>query len=166
METNWYALAVQPRKERYVSMQLSAKGYSFRCPQYVKTIKHARRTTRAAYPLFPGYIFVALNLEASNWRQVNWMAGSIGLLGESNRPSPLTVQFVKEFVLNTNPDGSVVFAQQLKRGDRVQAVGGPFDRRIGEVIELADNERVKILLEAINRRVETTLPRKAVVVAA
>lgn len=166
MSFEWYALAVQPRKEQYVERQLIGRGYSAVCPRYKKVVRHARQTKTVLAPLFPGYLFVEMNLEQCSWRKVNWVPGSIGLVKTDNRPASLSREFVSTVILALDQGGSIAFKHDLKMGDQVRAVGGPFDALMGEVVGLSDNERVKILLDAVNRKVEMTLPRTAVVVAA
>ncbi|MEL7030770.1 MAG: transcription termination/antitermination NusG family protein [Pseudomonadota bacterium] len=166
MKPEWYAVAVKARKERYVQNQLLANGYLVACPRYQKTVRHARNKRHVFAPLFPGYLFVRLNLETDNWRLVNSLPGSIGLIKFGDRPSALNMQFVEEYILCIDVGGCVSFEHEIKLGDRVQAVGGPLHQMHGEVVEMTCDQRVKVLMEALNRKVETTLPRRALVVAA
>lgn len=166
MNSNWYAMAVQPRKEAFVAQQLERDGFPVACPCFKKLVRHARQTKSVHAPLFPGYLFVELAHDAVSWRKVNWVAGSIGLIRFQGRPAPLERHFVENYLVPMRHDGIVEFSQSLKSGDRVQAIGGPFDRCIGEVVGLSDDQRVKILMDALNRKIETTLPIKSVISAA
>ncbi len=166
MALEWYALAVQPRKEQYVESQLAAQGYEVSCPRYRKVIRHARQTKTVLSPLFPGYLFVQIDLTVQNWRKANWIPGSIGLVKFDNRPATLNSGFIDAYVSGNREDGLVKFKDPLKIGDRVRAVGGPLDSLTGEIVAMADQDRVKVLMEALNRKVHLTLPRSDVVVAA
>lgn len=166
MSKRWYALAVQPRKELYVEQQLIARGHKAACPRFRKTVRHARKTKSVLAPLFPGYLFLEIDLGVQSWRKANWIPGSIGLVKIDNRPTPLDGDFVDSVISALGHGGVIEFQNNLQVGDRVQAIGGPFDRIIGEVVSLSDKDRVKVLMEALNRKVEMTLPRKSVVVAA
>lgn len=164
--SNWYALAVQPRKEEYVERQLASSGHKAACPRYRKIVRHARQTKTVLAPLFPGYLFIELDLSTQSWRKANWIPGSIGLVKFDNRPTALHRDFVENFVLHLSENGLAQFNQDLKVGDRVQAVGGPFDRLMGEIVAMSDSDRVKVLMEALNRKVEMTLPKSSIVIAA
>lgn len=166
MSSEWYALAVQPRKEQYVERQLIGRGYSAACPRFKKVVRHARKTKTVLAPLFPGYIFVEMDPELHSWRKVNWIPGSIGLLEIDNKPASLPRDFVEDIIFALDERGSVEFNHSLKLRDQVIAVGGPFDALRGEVVGLTKDERVNVLLEALHRKVEMTLPRKAVILAA
>jgi len=166
MSLNWYALAVHPRKEEYVEKQLLASGVRVVCPKYLKTVKHARQKRHVATPLFPGYLFVQADFQSSSWRNFNCLPGSIGLIKFGNRPSRLNEMFVEEYISSVDSIGLIAFEREFEQGERVRALGGPFHLQVGEVIAMSSNQRVKILMEALNRRVEMTLPRRALVVAA
>lgn len=163
---NWYVLAVQPRKERYVADQLRALGHHGLYPRYLKTIRHARRVKNVASPLFPGYLFVQLSDASEVWRQINSLPGSIGLIKFNSRPAPLHKDFANSVIYNMDPEGLVSFSENLNIGDEVRAVGGPFDQLLGKIVELPDRDRITILIKFLNRDVEVTLRKSAVVAAA
>ncbi len=166
MDENWYVLAVHARKENFVEQQLRSEGYKVACPRYLKSVRHARRISTVAAPLFPGYLFIRRSANSTSWRHANWIPGAIGLVKVDRRPVPLKSKFVDHFISNLDRNGVVQINQEISLGDKVQALGGPFDRVAGEVIELSDDSRIKILMHALNRKVEMTLPRSTVVVAA
>lgn len=166
MRYSWYALAVHSRKEDYVERQLRADGFTTVCPRYRSTVRHARQTKQISKPLFPGYLFVAMNLATDNWRLVSSKPGSIGIVKLGGCPSALSDCFVRNYIENADSDGHFSFCDELKPGDKVQAFGGPFHRKSGEVIAMSADDRVKILMDALNRKVEMTMPRRALVVAA
>ena len=122
--SNWYALAVQPRKEQYVESQLVKNGYRVACPRYSKIVRHARQTKSVLAPLFPGYLFIELDLETQSWRKANWTPGSIGLIKFDNRPARLASDFVENFIFGLGENGLAAFDHELSVGDKVQAIGG------------------------------------------
>jgi len=164
--SEWYALAVQPRKEHFVENQLNSNGFRAACPRFKKIVRHARQTKTVLSPLFPGYVFINLDLSRQSWRKANWMQGSIGLVRFANRPAPLPKTFIDDFVIGLGEGSIAEFKQDLKIGDKVQAIGGPFDSVRGEIIAMSDHDRVKVLMDALNRKIETTLPKNQIIIAA
>ncbi|MEL6756007.1 MAG: transcription termination/antitermination NusG family protein [Pseudomonadota bacterium] len=162
MQKKWYALAVQPRKEHFVEQLVVQMGFDAICPNYIKHVRHARSTKKVIAPLYPGYIFVGMDIVTENWRAVNYVRGSIGLIMSGNRPSELAIEFVDEFISKVGSNGVIAFQQELQIGDEVQALGGPFHSLTGRIVDMNDRDRVKILLNALNRKITTTLPRTAV----
>lgn len=166
MDKNWYVLAVQPGKERYVEMQIKSAGYGVLCPRYKRRVRHARAVKTVTPPLFPGYVFVELESHAASWRSVNWIPGAIGFVRFEGNPSSVNSDFLENLKQYMATDGSSVIEKPLSIGDRVQAISGPFERVLGEVIDMSDGERVTVLMEALNRKIELTIARTAIVVAA
>lgn len=162
----WCVLAIQARKESYVEVQIRSSGYTVVCPRYRKIVRHARSRRTVNAPLFPGYLFVNLEHSLEDWRPLNSIPGSIGLIKFNHRPATLDPIFVRSFLSRVNSAGIAELDSEINVGDVVQALGGPFDRAKGEVVQLSDDNRVKILLEALNRKVEVTLPKGQVAAAA
>src|SRR6202012_3630755 len=59
----WFLVQTLTRMEPQARMQLHRQGFRTYLPQYVRTIRHARRLRTVLAPLFPGYIFTILDLE-------------------------------------------------------------------------------------------------------
>lgn len=166
MGNQWYALAVQPRKETYVENQLKHENFNVVNVQFLKVVRHARQTKTVRAPLFPGYLFVELPKNGLGWRKANWLPGSLGFIKVENRPSPLEQRFVDQFICSTELSGLVSFKQELKVGDRVRAVGGPCDSLHGEIVAMSAGDRVQILMEAISRKIAVTIPKRNLIAAA
>ena len=61
----WYVAQTHPRAEMKASQHLGRQGFEVYLPRYLKKRRHARRTDTIAAPLYPGYLFVAIDLETS-----------------------------------------------------------------------------------------------------
>lgn len=151
MTPKWYALRIKPHKERVVKQRLSAEEI----PTYLPTLRVNPKNPRAAKqkPYFPGYLFVRVDLEKLGRGALSWMPGTLGLVefGGIAAPVPDTlIAALKEKLtgLNTaNPKQA-----QLKKGDRVRIVDGPFAGY--EAIfdtALPGSERVQILLAFLSQ---------------
>lgn len=60
---NWYAAQVLPQKEGYAAMHLERQGFRTFFPRFYRTRTHARKSETVLRSLFPGYIFVAFDVE-------------------------------------------------------------------------------------------------------
>ena len=76
MSDSWYALHVKPRFEKYVTGQLSVKGYETFMPSYVSKRKWSDRVKTLSLPLFPGYVFCRFDLHTRlyNFRHRDYSA--------------------------------------------------------------------------------------------
>ena len=65
---NWYAVQTLPNRENLAVSHLERQGFDVWLPRIERIIRHARQTKRVWRPLFPGYLFINLDLEKARWR--------------------------------------------------------------------------------------------------
>lgn len=155
----WYVAAVQPGREDVAEIHLARQGFVSFAPRRLKTIKHARRLTERKVPLFPGYVFVSLDLDLHRWRSVNGTFGVRSLVTAGERPSPVPRGLVEAFIDLTNRSGIMNPTSDLAPGQRVQVLTGPFADFIGTIERLDGKDRVRVLLGMLNGESPVTLDR-------
>ena len=155
----WYVAHTRPHSERRALEHLKNQGFEAWLPEFMKRRRHARRTDWVRRPLFPNYLFVHLDLEAERWRSVLGTVGIVDLIGGSLAPTPLADHVIEAIRARVNDDGlvSIDAAAALKPGDVVKVADGPFTDLEGIFIDLADRERVAILLRLMGREVKVTV---------
>ncbi|MDO8837353.1 MAG: transcription termination/antitermination NusG family protein [Parvibaculum sp.] len=155
----WYVAAVQPGREDAVEVHLARQGFVSFAPRRLKTVKHARRLTERKVPLFPGYVFVSLDLDLQRWRSVNGTFGVRSLVTAGDRPSPVPRGLVESFIDLTDMSGTMNAGPDLTPGQRVQVLTGPFADFIGTIERLDSNGRVRVLLGMLNGESPVTMDR-------
>lgn len=121
----------------------------------------------ALSPYFRGYVFTALDLERERWRSINGTIGVMRLVafGSEGYPAPLPSGFVERLQQMSDTEGGSGGGAELRAGDEVRIVEGPFDRLCG-VLERASNEdRVTVLLSLLGKETRVQL-RRGVLIAA
>jgi transcription antitermination factor NusG len=149
----WYAVNSQPHLENRALANLEFQGFTAFLPRRIKTIKHARQFRTIAAPLFPGYLFVALDLDRDRWRAVNGTLGTRGLVMAGEWPTPVPTGVVEALIVMQSSSGLISFAADLRLGQRVRLLAGPFAEMVGELDVLDDAGRVRVLLEFLGARV-------------
>src|SRR5438270_11360622 len=76
----WFPVHALPKCERKAQWHLGAQGFRAYLPQIEKTVRHARRLRTVRAPLFPGYLFLVLDLERDRWLSVRSTVGVARLL--------------------------------------------------------------------------------------
>ena len=156
---SWYAAKILANGESLALRNLARQGYETFCPRISKHVTHARRTLRKQVPLFPGYLFVNINVETTRWRPVDSTPGIASLVKFGGRPAPLPEGLVESLMASVSPDGEITPRWPTPEiGDEVRVVGGAFDDWIGKVIALPDAERVTLLIAAASRPTKLTIP--------
>ena len=60
----------QPNTEHKAVVRLEREGFPAYLPRYLKRYRRARRIEMVPAPLFPRYLFVAIDLAAQRWRSI------------------------------------------------------------------------------------------------
>jgi transcriptional antiterminator RfaH len=155
----WYAVYAQPYREARAQQQLKAQGFSAFLPQYRKTVRHARKITSHNAPFFPRYLFVALDLDRHQWRSVNGTFGVTCLVMDGARPRAVPHGIV-ESLIEVSSSGAIHLGRDLKVGDSVRILSGPFADLVGELVRVDGSERVRVLLKLLSGAVPASINRR------
>ncbi len=162
----WYVVYCQTRQEERADLNLRRQGFDSWLPRLRRTRRHARRIDNVFVPLFPGYLFVSLDLDRQSWRSINGTFGVRRLLGENERPTPVARGFIETLRETMDEAGLVAVPQDtFKNGDPVRLIAGPFADMIGTLARLTDKDRVAVLLNVLGREVRALVSRRVLVSA-
>jgi len=156
---SWYVVQCLARREKYAQQNLNLQYFQTFYPFYFKTVRHARKTRTVQQALFPGYLFVNLDLNKDRWRSINGTYGVSRLIMNGERPSVVPHGIVDRLIEHTDQKGSVRLDDGLKVGQKVKIVSGPMNELIGELLTLDDSGRVRVLLEIMSGKIVVTLNR-------
>lgn len=160
MTLSWYVLRSKPRKEDFLFSQLSARDIEAFYPKV--RVQPVNPRARKSKPLFPGYLFIHVDLEQETLSKLKWMPGAIGVVSFGELPARVPdslVHAIKRQVKTINTAGGENVAG-LTKGDEVLVQSGPFAGYNGVFdMRLPGNERVRVLLKAIqDQRMPVELP--------
>lgn len=157
----WCVARSLPRQEARAEFQLLRQGFPVFLPRATKTVRHARKLRTVKSPVFPSYMFVVLDIDRDQWRSVNGTSGVASLIMQGETPQPVPGGIVENLLRLTDEDGIVRFDRNLRQGQRVRVVAGPFSNAIGTLERLDANGRVRVLLDIMKGEVPTYLDRSA-----
>lgn len=157
----WFLVNSQSGREQLASMHLARQGYRPFVPSTWRSIRHARkiRTERVAY--FPGYLFVPLDLERDRWRPIDGTVGVLRIIKASGRPHAAPIGLVEALVDLVGADGALDLAgAQLKPGQSVRLIRGPFAEQFAKVESFGGAERVRVLLAMMGQTIPVEVARQ------
>ena len=160
----WYVVYTHAKAESSVAGHLHRQGFDAYLPMCRKTLRHARRKTEVLRPLFPRYVFVALDVEADRWRAVNGTVGVCHLVCQGLRPLPLPDGLISD-LRACEIEGGIVPLSRLawfEKGARLQVLDGAFLGQSGIYERMTDAERGVLLFDLIGQQVEVSVPIHAV----
>lgn len=104
--------------------------------------------------LFPGYVFVKMEMTSESWYIVRNTRGCTGFVGsESKQPVPLTDAEVEAMGIEVKS-----VEVNYKAGDRVNIIDGPFEGYIGSVVDVdVEKNSVQIMISIFGRETPAEL---------
>ncbi|WP_424627558.1 transcription termination/antitermination protein NusG [Bradyrhizobium sp. SYSU BS000235] len=164
LQPRWFVVQTHSRAENKAVHHLSRQGFATYLPRYRKRRRHARKVDIVPTPLFPGYLFVAIDVAAQRWRSIASTVGIIRLVSNGSAPAPVPEQVVTILREREDEGGFVSLdqASQFSRGDRVRVVDGVFSSCLGLVDGMADGDRIAILLDLLGRKSRVILDSESV----
>lgn len=161
--SRWYVVNTLPNQELRADVNLKRQGFRSWLPATNKIRRHARRVEEVRAPLFPGYLFVKLDLANEPWSTINNTFGVRRLLCRLDDPVALPSEFVEALGASVDPEGSVEgYERALRPGQKVSLLAGPFADCVATLASFATKDRVAVLLEILGRKVTTVVAARIV----
>ena len=121
----WGVARLLPQREALALHCLRLSKYQTYLPRLkIRRLVHGRRIT-VTPPLFPGYLFVAI--QDGRWWDARWSPGVISLIMDGITPARLPQSAIDE--IRRREVGGLIELERkgVKRGDRVRILRGPFE---------------------------------------
>jgi transcriptional antiterminator RfaH len=163
----WYVVQTQVNGEVKAAQNLLRQGFEIYLPRYLKRRRHARKIDFVAKPLFPRYLFVAIDVAAQRWRSIRSTQGVSRLV--CNGEEPATVPNGLLSALKAREDDCGFVRMEAKPafalGDKVRVLAGAFMDSAGLFDGMEDHDRVAILLDMLGRKIRVHLDADMVAAA-
>lgn len=136
---------------RVESMGMENRIFQVEVPEEkVIEIKDGKRVEKAK-KIFPGYILVEMILDEESWHAVRNTPGVTSFVGASNKPVPLMDKEVRR-ILRRSTSGKTRVQIDLKIGDHVKVISGPFTDFSGDIIEISpERGKLKVSVSIFGR---------------
>lgn len=131
-------------KQRVESLAMNDKIFNIIVPKEKKIrIKNGKRRT-VEEKIYPGYVLVEMIMDEDSWYVVRNTPRVTGFVGtDTSTPVPLSKEEVDALMTRMGQGEEVKFKIELKEGDVVKIIDGPFRDYEGKISEV-DEERGKI----------------------
>ena len=165
---DWYVIHSYAGYENRVKTNLESRITSLNMEDYifqievpteeVTEVKGGKRQQVTRKKL-PGYLFVRMDLTDESWSAVRNTPGVTGFVGQTSRPTPLTVdEVVKQLA---PPKQKVVVAQKavdFEVGESITVTDGPFATLPATINEInLDSQKLKVLVSIFGRETPVEL---------
>jgi transcriptional antiterminator NusG len=162
----WYVLHSQTGHENRVKNNLEQRIQSLGVvdkifdiiipTREIVVVKKGKKTNQKE-KVFPGYIFVRMELNDESWLVVRTTEGVTGFIGAGTKPTPISdkeVQAIMRFVQQEQPK----FKAKFSSGEAVKITEGPFADFLGTVESIdEDKGKIKVLVSIFDRETPVEL---------
>lgn len=151
----WSVVQTESQRESVAAEFLKQAEFEIYLPRV------ALKGDRAA-PLFPSYLFVQI---IDRWYAVRWTVGVLRLLMNDDRPAAVPDKIVLAIQRREGRDGLIRLPRLrgTQRGDPMRVVHGSFAGQLALFDGMNGPDRVRVLIEALGRKVPVSLARGDVV---
>ncbi|HLI99285.1 MAG TPA: transcriptional activator RfaH [Bradyrhizobium sp.] len=166
-DSRWYVVQTQINGETKAARNLLRQGYEIYLPRYLKRRRHARKLDFVAAPLFPRYMFVAIDMATQRWRAIQSTFGVSHLVTNGSEPALVPGDVVAGLKAREDAKGFVRMNVQPRfaHGDKVRVLAGAFMDSSGLFDGAGDHDRVAILLDMLGGKIRVHLDADLVVAA-
>lgn len=155
-QSNWYLVQLKPNCLKIAERNLTRQGFGVFCPRYETTRRYRHVYRKAVVPLFAGYLFCQIGNDLLAFRALNSTYGVSKLVRfGASFPRPVPASFISGLRDRCDADGLLKKIEEMKAGDQIRVVSGPFADYITRVEQIQDDSRVLILLDLLGQAVKT-----------
>lgn len=154
----WYVGQTIPQGEETAMAELKKQHFEAWWPRFQRRRFLRGQWQPETFSLFPGYVFIRLDLGTWGWRSVNGTRGMRHLLPlRSESPLALPDGVVDGWRMQAGPDGLIQAGDpepwRPERGDRLRLVSGPLVGLDGLCVA-STGERIKMMLDILGGKRE------------
>ncbi len=162
--SRWYVAQTHSRSEFQALAHLRRQGFLTYLPQYLKKRRHARRVDAVRRPLFPGYLFINMDVERIRWRAIRSTVGIRSLICNGELPTAVPEGVVEGIRAHEDEGGlvPVVEPAPFEKGETVRISHGAIRGQVGLFDCESDEERVFVLLSLMGRQLRVRVPATAI----
>lgn len=153
--TIWIAVLIKRNAFRQAESGLIRQGFSFFAPKLRRQVRRFGKLRSESALLFPGYVFVAVDLARANWRAIGNTPGvSRFVTRKAGEPAEVPAELIDGLMSRCGDDGHILPPSELLPGDQVRLAEGPMSAFVATVERVDENRRVWILLDLLGARRE------------
>ena len=152
MSKEWFILQFKPNAHHQANKNLNQQGFETFLPLYDATSRNASRFINANRPLFPGYMFITFDRTETAWHKINNTYGVSRLITFNSKLKPIPTIFIDNLMMRYDLSGKLLPVKELKKGDQVKVLMGPFADFIATVETYEMEQRVWILMDLMSRK--------------
>ena len=152
MSKEWFILQYKPNSHHQATKNLDRQGFETFLPLHDTTLRKASRFVTSTKPLFPGYMFVSFDKTEFKWHKINNTYGVSRLVTFNSILKSIPTTFIDHLMKRYDLSGKLIPIKNLKKGDQVNILEGPFANFVATVEKYEDGQRIWVLMDLMGRK--------------
>ncbi len=149
-------------EKRIEYMNMGEKIFRVEVPQKTVTQVKSGKKQEREEKIFPGYVLVEMIMDEDSWYVVRHTAGVTKFVGSAKRPIPAKDSEIKK-IINRSTSTTQKIELDVKAGDKVRIVSGPFADFIADIIEVyPDKYKLRANVSIFGRETPVELEYKQI----
>ena len=168
LQGDWYVVHSYAGYENKVKTNLESRISSLNMEEYIYAIEvpteevteiKGGKRQQVVRKKLPGYLFVRMDLTDESWSVVRNTPGATGFVGQTSRPSPLSIDEVVKMIAPPKQKTVVaVKAVDFEVGESITVTDGPFATLPATINEInLDSQKLKVLVSIFGRETPVEL---------
>lgn len=155
---SWYLVITKSQSEFKAQENLLRQGYETYLPLIQTLHRRNGKNIKRTEAFFSRYLFILLNKETDNWSPIRSTIGVAGMVRFSGMPAVVPENMIGDLKNNENEFGLQLFEKkELKQGDKVKVIDGPFEGYKVKYKKMKGTERVSVLLDIVGKNTQVIL---------
>ncbi|MBF9038851.1 transcriptional activator RfaH [Rhodobacterales bacterium LSUCC0246] len=150
--SEWYLVQFKPNSHNIALRNLNRQGFETFLPMLTFISRVGSRFVPKSRPLFPGYLFVALDAGQGEWRKINSTYGVARIVSFAGQPNPVPHDLVTGLKARCDDAGVLTAVSDLAPQDQVTLQKGPFSQFVATVESLDEDQRVWVLIDLMGQK--------------
>lgn len=150
--TAWVLVQFKPNSDGIAVRNLERQGIGVFLPKSEQNTRRNGKLVTTTKPLFPGYLFAEVNLHSDGWSVINSTYGVSRIVTTGSKPSPVPTGLIEALRARCDASGLIEQSLAFDVGEEVRLNHGPFADWVGEIVEMAPDQRAWVLLDLMGRQ--------------
>jgi transcriptional antiterminator RfaH len=154
---SWIVARNKPNQDKIALINLERQNFKFFQPTFKTTSRIKSKFKEIIKPVFPGYIFIAVDLEEKNWHKINNTRGISSIIAFANKIPLISCELIEELKYRFSLDNAQKVVDPYKIGMNAEITNGPFAELIGKIEEIDADQRIWILLDILGTQTRVSI---------
>ncbi|MDC6455447.1 transcriptional activator RfaH [Alphaproteobacteria bacterium] len=161
-DLRWYLVQYKPSAAKIALRNLENQSFVTFLPLQEITERKGEIFQRQIRSLFPGYLFIQIDPNRGQWRQVNSTRGVARLVRLGAKPSVVPNEIIEALMARCDKQSILrqtieTHSSQLHAGNQVQVTQGPLSGFIATISDIEPTKRINILIEIMGQTTKVAI---------